>query len=166
MKIQIYITGRSYHLGNDYPDQLDLPDGATVAAALKTLEIFERDQIVQSAASLGEMAAAKMAPWEEKYGIVGQVRSLGLLLGVSFRHPDKGGDDIHIARSVRDEMLRQGVWAICDFERQVRLYPALNMNEGILLEGLAVMEAAIEYVERNGVSVGDYPAMPSGNVGF
>jgi 4-aminobutyrate aminotransferase-like enzyme len=139
---------------------------AGCAAALKTLEIFERDQIVQSAASLGEMAAAKMAPWEEKYGIVGQVRSLGLLLGVSFRHPDKGGDDIHIARSVRDEMLRRGVWAICDFERQVRLYPALNMDEGILLEGLAVMEAAIEYVERNGVSVGDYPAMPSGNVGF
>ena len=71
-----------------------------------------------------------------------------------------------MARSVRDEMLKRGVWAICDNERQVRMYPALNMAEDVLLEGLDLMEAAIEQVERNGVTVGDYPPMPSGNVGF
>lgn len=98
--------------------------------------------------------------------MVDQVRTLGLLLGVSFKHPDTDGEYYHVARSVRDEMLLRGVWAICDHECQVRIYPALNMDEKVLLDGLALMEEAIAHVERNGVTVGDYPPMPSGNVGF
>jgi len=35
-----------------------------------------------------------------------------------------------------------------------------------LIEGLDIMEAAIETVERHGPTIGDYPPMPSGNVGF
>jgi hypothetical protein len=35
-----------------------------------------------------------------------------------------------------------------------------------LLQGLDIMEEAIDTVQRKGASVGDYPPMPSGNVGF
>ena len=139
---------------------------AGCAAALKTLEIFERDDITARAELLGQRASDRMSSWEEKYEIVGQVRTLGLLLGVSFKHPDAEGEDYHVARSVRDEMLKRGVWAICDYEPQVRMYPALNMDEQVLLEGLAIVEESIEAVERSGVTVGNYPPMPSGNVGF
>ena len=138
---------------------------AGCAAALKTLEIYERDNILASAEHLARAAAARMAGWQSRYAIVGQVRALGLLIGVSFNAPE-GEDDTHIGRSVRDEMLKRGVWAICENERQVRLYPALNMDEGVLLQGLDAMEEAIDHIERHGVTVGDYPAMPSGNVGF
>ncbi len=136
------------------------------AAALKTLEIYQRDNIVERAASLGEVAAEHMADWPQKYSIVGQVRTLGLLLGVSFNNAAEEGEEYATARSVRDQMLRRGVWAICDHERQVRMYPALNMDEAVLLEGLAKMEESIEHVQRHGPTVGDYPPMPSGNVGF
>ncbi|MYE86424.1 MAG: aspartate aminotransferase family protein, partial [Gammaproteobacteria bacterium] len=71
-----------------------------------------------------------------------------------------------VARSVRDEMLKRGVWAICDNEPQVRLYPALNMAPEVLLHGLDLMAEAIDQVERQGPTVGDYPPLPSGNVGF
>jgi hypothetical protein len=46
------------------------------------------------------------------------------------------------------------------------MYPALNMDPGVLLAGLDIMEEAIEAVERKGNRVGNYPPMPSGNVGF
>ena len=138
---------------------------AGCAAALKTLEIYQRDNIVAEAERLGRTAAERMAGWSSRYAIVGQVRALGLLMGVSFNAPE-GEDDDHVGRSVRDEMLKRGVWAICEDERQVRLYPALNIGEDVLLRGLDVMEEAIDFVERHGVTVGDYPAMPSGNVGF
>ena len=69
-------------------------------------------------------------------------------------------------RSVRDAMLRRGVWAICDNEPQVRMYPALNMDLDVLLKALNLMEEAIAEVQQQGVTVGDYPPMPSGNVGF
>ena len=136
------------------------------AAALKTLEIYERDNIVAHAASLAELATQRMAQWEARYDIVGQVRALGLLIGVSFKAVDAGGEAYHVARSVRDEMLRRGVWAICDHEPQVRLYPALNMDPAVLREGLDRMEESIAAVCKQGVTVGDYPPIPSGNVGF
>lgn len=139
---------------------------AGCAAALKTLEIFERDDVIGRAAHLGERAAQRMAEWETKYDIVSQVRGKGLLMGVSFRDEAPDGEEYYVARSVRDEMLKRGVWAICDHEPQVRLYPALTMDESVLLEGLDIMEAAIEQVDRHGVTVGDYPPVPTGNVGF
>ena len=139
---------------------------AGCAAALKTLEIYERDGIVASAAHLGEVAAKRMADWPARYPIVGQVRTLGLLMGVSFKAQEGQEDDLHVARSVRDEMLKRGVWAICEFERQVRMYPALNMDEAVLLRGLDLMEESIDQVQRQGVTVGDHPPMPSGAVGF
>lgn len=46
------------------------------------------------------------------------------------------------------------------------MYPALNMDKDVLLAGLDLMEEAIDAVQRKGVTVGDYPPMPSGNVGF
>ena len=137
---------------------------AGCAAALKTLEIIRRDQVLDHAQGLAELAAKAMADWETRFEIVSQVRGLGLLMAVSFQQPGQNG--IHIARSVRDEMLRRGVWALCDFQPQVRMYPALNMSPEVFKSGLAVMEAAIAAVARDGPKVGDYPPMPSGNVGF
>ncbi|NCF16654.1 MAG: aminotransferase class III-fold pyridoxal phosphate-dependent enzyme [Haliea sp.] len=136
------------------------------AAALKTLEIYERDNVLEHAARLAEAAAARMDGWSERYDIVGEVRILGLLMGVSFRAPEGVEERFHVARSVRDGMLRRGVWAICDNDPEVRMYPALNMDEAVMLQGLDRMEEAIAEVERDGVTVGDYPPMPSGNVGF
>ena len=87
-------------------------------------------------------------------------------MGVSFLAPEGTEERFYVARSVRDELLRRGVWAICDNEPQIRMYPALNMDEANLREGLDRMEESIDEVQRRGVTVGDYPPMPSGNVGF
>ena len=136
------------------------------AAALKTLEIYERDNVLEHAGRLAAAASERMSGWPERYDIVTEVRALGLLIGVSFRTDDPVDERYYLARSVRDAMLRRGVWAICDQEPQIRLYPALNMDPDVLLQGLDRMEEAIAEVQREGVSVGDYPPMPSGNVGF
>ena len=139
---------------------------AGCAAALKTLEIYERDNILAQATHLAEVAAARMADWPARYDIVGEVRTLGLLMGVSFVAPEQVEESFYVGRSVRNEMLKRGVWAICDNEPQVRMYPALNMDEAVLLRGLDLMEESIDDIQRKGVTVGDYPPMPSGNVGF
>ncbi len=141
---------------------------AGCAAAIKTLEIFERDGIVEQARRLGEIAMEIMRNWE-RYDIVRQVRGNGLLLGVSFRtprHETAQGKDWWTARAVRGEMLENGVWAISNHEDTIRLYPALNMKEDVLREGLEVMEAAIVRVQRGVSTEGDGAAYPSGVAGF
>ena len=141
---------------------------AGCAAAIKTLEIYERDGIVAHAKTLGDMAYEIMSGWEH-HAVVGQIRCSGLLMGVSFKatkqlHPD--AEDWWAARAVRGEMLERGVWAISDHEDTIRLYPALNMDEATLREGLAIMEEAIERVANGCAIEGDGSAYPSGVSGF
>ncbi|MEJ2603288.1 MAG: aminotransferase class III-fold pyridoxal phosphate-dependent enzyme, partial [Gammaproteobacteria bacterium] len=138
---------------------------AGCAAGLKTLEIFERDDIVGHAARLGTMAADIMQGWK-RYEIVGEIRTDGLLMGVGFRSPNEGEKDWWYARAVRSRMLDRGVWAISDRESAIRLYPALNMQEEVLREGLEIMEEAIAHVNEHGQDYGDSPAWPTGVAGF
>src|SRR6185503_765577 len=51
------------------------------AAALATLDVLEREAI-QNAATVGSYMLEKMKPWEQKYGVVGEVRGRGLMIGV------------------------------------------------------------------------------------
>ena len=144
---------------------------AGCAAGLKTLEIFQRDNIVAQAASLAELAERRMSGWDEQYEIVSEVRCLGLLMGISFTHPnsDQMGDDYDdswVARTVRNEMLINGVWAICDTEPTVRMYPALNMDQQTFMQALDIIESAIQTVEKGAELVGDYPPIPGGVTGF
>jgi acetylornithine/succinyldiaminopimelate/putrescine aminotransferase len=141
---------------------------AGCAAAIRTLEIFERDHIVAHAKRLGNIAAGIMREWDQ-YSIVRQTRGLGLLLGVSFGKPasaDADEEDWWTARAVRGRMLENGVWAISDQQDTIRLYPALNMDESVLREGLQIMEDAIRHVEEQGHTEGDTAAYPSGVSGF
>jgi 4-aminobutyrate aminotransferase-like enzyme len=141
---------------------------AGCAAAIRTLEIFERDHVVAHAKRLGDIAAGIMRKWEA-FGIVREARGNGLLLGVSFGKPESAGADEKdwwTARAVRGMMLENGVWAICDRQDTIRLYPALNMAEAVLREGLEIMESAIRHVEKHGHTEGDAPAFPTGVAGF
>jgi len=46
------------------------------------------------------------------------------------------------------------------------MYPALNMDEANLREGLEIMHAAIRQVNDQGHNLGDSPAWPTGVAGF
>jgi acetylornithine/succinyldiaminopimelate/putrescine aminotransferase len=131
---------------------------AGCAAGIKTLELYERLHLVEKAAHLGRVASEIMRRWEQ-YGIVRQVRGNGLLLGVGF-------SDWMVARAVRDQMLKLGVWAISDREDAIRMYPALNVDEAVLREGLDIMHNAIRHVDEHGQDVGDSPPWPTGGAGF
>jgi acetylornithine/succinyldiaminopimelate/putrescine aminotransferase len=58
------------------------------------------------------------------------------------------------------------VWAISDRQDCIRMYPALNMDEANLREGLEIMHAAIRQVNDKGHDLGDSPAWPTGVAGF
>jgi acetylornithine/succinyldiaminopimelate/putrescine aminotransferase len=84
-------------------------------------------------------------------------------MGVSFQSPTEDQEDWWFARAIRSRMLENGVWGISDKEVNIRLYPALNMDEAVLRDGLARMEEAISHVERHGQDIGDSPLLPTGS---
>ena len=102
-----------------------------------------------------------MSKWES-YDVVRQVRGNGLLMGVSFQSPVEDEEHMWYARAIRSRMLANGVWAISDSEDNIRMYPALNMADETLLDGLDIMEEAIAHVNEHGQDVGDSPMFPTG----
>lgn len=123
---------------------------AGCAAALKTLEIYKRDNVVENARAMGEIARERMKDWAQKYSIVGEVRSLGLLMCANIVDPATGEPSTNWGMSVGDEALRRGAFVVNDHENTVRLYPSLVIEEKTLLDGLDIVEAAIAHVDKNG----------------
>ncbi len=143
------------HSGSTYAGS---PAGC--AAALKTLELYERENIVERTKIVGERVMARLREWPEKFEIVGQVRGLGLLLGASIVDRDTRKPSKELALQVYYEALRHGAWIINDNEGNVRLYPALNIDEKVLDDGLSAVEEALSDVEKN-YRLNKYPAYPT-----
>ena len=53
-----------------------------VEAALATLEVFKAERLVENARRLGKKAVKRLLEMKEKYEIVGDVRGMGLFIGV------------------------------------------------------------------------------------
>jgi 4-aminobutyrate aminotransferase-like enzyme len=134
---------------------------AGCAAGLKTIEIIQRDRLVERAAEVGKTVLKRMKNWEQRFGIVGQVRGRGFCLGASIVNKDTGKPDVGVALAVANEALKRGAWLIWDSEPQIRLYPALNTAEEIIDQGLTVTEEALEAVDA-GYQPSDYPFWTTG----
>lgn len=53
------------------------------AAALKTIEIMERDRLADRALELGKLCTERFLTWK-KYGVIGDVRGVGAMMGIEF----------------------------------------------------------------------------------
>jgi hypothetical protein len=70
---------------------------------------------------------------------VGHVPSLGLLMSVSFSHPEARMDH-WMSRGMRSIMLRNDAYLICDdAEVAARRYPPLTMEASVLRDALEIM---------------------------
>jgi 4-aminobutyrate aminotransferase len=53
-----------------------------IAAALATLDVIERDGLLRNTEEVGKHMLRRMADWPTKHKLVGEVRGLGLMIGV------------------------------------------------------------------------------------
>ncbi|HVO79384.1 MAG TPA: acetyl ornithine aminotransferase family protein [Terriglobales bacterium] len=53
-----------------------------IAAAMATLDVIERENLMQNATNVGNHMLKRMADWPRKYRLVGDVRGRGLMVGV------------------------------------------------------------------------------------
>src|SRR5436190_11216381 len=53
-----------------------------IAAALATLDVIEREGLLQNATEVGNHMLKRMADWPKKHALVGDVRGRGLMIGV------------------------------------------------------------------------------------
>lgn len=122
---------------------------AGCAAALKTIEIIYRDNLLEKVTKYGEEALKYMSEWPEKYEIIVDSRGIGYFLATSIETGRGDEADIELAKRIFIEAKRFGVWTIWDDEPHIRIYPPLNMELDLLLDGLEKLEKAIAKVEKD-----------------
>jgi 4-aminobutyrate aminotransferase-like enzyme len=120
---------------------------AGCAAALKTIEIIYRDNILDKVSKNGEEALKIMREWVDKYNVIGDARGVGYLLGVEVITGLEEKIDEEIARRIFVEATKYGVRGVWDEEPTIRIYPPLNITKELLHEGLQRFEEAIKKIE-------------------
>lgn len=117
------------------------------AAALKAIELIERDDLCRRAVHLGGLACERLKQMQDKHDIIGDVRGLGAMLAMEFVADRKTRQPLDAAKTVAivQDMARNGVLSIrCGlYSNGLRFLFPLVMTEAQLHEGMDVVEAAI-----------------------
>jgi len=79
------------------------------AAALANIEFMEKESLSARATETGEYAMAKLRKLKKHNPLIGEVRGLGLMIGVELIKDEKLTPATSEADAIRDALLRQGV---------------------------------------------------------
>ncbi|MBI4416279.1 MAG: acetyl ornithine aminotransferase family protein [Euryarchaeota archaeon] len=114
------------------------------AAALATLDVIERERLLERATRLGEHMHRRLEEMRGKYEVMGDNRGRGLMRATEFVS-DQGSRKP--APNVRDaivqDALKRGLILLPAGTAAIRYIPALNIPEEFLDKGLDILEAAI-----------------------
>ncbi len=120
-----------------------------IAAALATMDVLEREGI-RNAEAVGNHILRRIKPWVEKHPMVGDVRGMGLMLGVEIVKEKKTKAMAHDERDrIVDLAFERGVLFLGAGETSIRVVPPLIVTEEQADIALDVLEECIGIVESS-----------------
>jgi 4-aminobutyrate aminotransferase len=113
------------------------------AAVVAVIETMRKERIADRAAALGKQVMERALRWQAVTPALGDVRGLGLMIGLEFMNGD--APDADFVQRVRHSALGRGLLTLnCGIDDNViRVMPPLNIPEDDLHAGLDILEAAI-----------------------
>jgi 4-aminobutyrate aminotransferase len=118
-----------------------------VEAGLATLDVMKSEHLMENAKKLGAKAKKRFLEMKEKYEIVGDVRGMGLFVGIEIVKNKKAkvrGDAE--AKEIIDYCFNHGLLVIIAGRNTLRFIPPLNITEDVMDEGLDILEEGIAAV--------------------
>ncbi len=115
-----------------------------IAAALATLDILEREGL-SNAATVGAEMMARAKSWLSRYGIVGDVRGRGLMIGIEMIEDRQSRRPASELRDrIVDMAFERGVLLLGCGENSLRLSPSLLVKSEEAIIAMDVLEECIE----------------------
>jgi 4-aminobutyrate aminotransferase / (S)-3-amino-2-methylpropionate transaminase / 5-aminovalerate transaminase len=119
------------------------------AAALEVIGQIEREGLLERAQAIGKTLMARLMEFQERFQLIGDVRGLGAMVAMelvadrSTKAPAK-----EAATRIIEECYTQGLIVLKagTYDNVVRLLPPLTIDEGLLEEGLSLIEKALATV--------------------
>lgn len=129
-----------------YTSHVSDPLGAEVSLAV--LQVLERERLVERANVMGAYLRQRMADLQQKYEAIGDIRGLGLLLGVELVKDRQSRDPAHelgalttqkcfekgLSMNIRRRPERGAVW---------RIAPPLTVSESEIDQASEILEGAL-----------------------
>jgi 4-aminobutyrate aminotransferase/(S)-3-amino-2-methylpropionate transaminase len=116
------------------------------AAALAVMDQIEREGLLERAERIGGLMVERLDEMAGRQEAVGEVRGRGAMVAVELV-ADRGTKEpaTGIAGRVIEECYRQGVIVLKagTYDNVIRLLPPLTIDEGLLDEGLSVLDKAL-----------------------
>src|SRR5271167_1629614 len=120
----------------------------SIAAALATMDILEREAIA-NAARVGELMFDRLRSWPQRFGIVGEVRGRGLMIGIEIVKDQQSRE---VAGAWRDRIVElafgRGLLILGCGETSIRLAPPLIVNEHETSIALDILEECVALAEQ------------------
>jgi len=121
-----------------------------IAAALATLDVIEREGLLQNAAEVGHHMLRRMADWPSKHKLVGDVRGRGLMIGVEIVKDKKTKEH---GAAERDRIVQlafeRGILFLGCGPSTIRIAPPLIVNKDEVEVAMDVLEETISIVEKS-----------------
>ena len=121
----------------------------SVAAGLATLDVIEREKLLQNSTEVGNHMLKRMADWPSKHKFVGDVRGRGLMIGVEIvkdQHTKEYG------AAERDRIVQaafeRGILFLGCGPSTIRVAPPLIVTKGEADAALDALEDSLDLVEK------------------
>ena len=113
------------------------------AAAVAVIETMRSERLPDRAAALGKRVLERLRGWRDEFSVVGDVRGLGLMIGIEFMRDGKPAPDI--VTGVQRRCLERDLLVLsCGIDGNViRLLPPLTIDEHELDRGLDILEQSV-----------------------
>jgi 4-aminobutyrate aminotransferase len=110
-----------------------------------TIQAIRDENLLENARLRGGQLVTGLRHLQEQYPVIGDVRGLGLMVGVEFRDaqgkPDKptAKEIVHACLDRKLMLLTCGPW-----DNTIRFIPPLVVSQGQIQEGLEIFSAALK----------------------
>lgn len=116
------------------------------AAAVASIKVLKEENLPENAARLGKKLLNRLQELKEKHPCIGDVRGLGLMVGVELVQPGSRIPHTAKAKAVQKACVDDGMLILTcgSYENVIRWIPPLVINEDHLDEALSIFEGALK----------------------
>jgi 4-aminobutyrate aminotransferase len=118
------------------------------AAALATIDVIEREGLLDHAAEMGEYLMDALQEMQMRHPTIGDVRGKGLMIGVEFVLDQQSKEPARdLSEDITQRAFRKGLLLLPCGVSTIRVSPALNIPSALVDEALDIFEEAITEAE-------------------
>jgi len=110
-------------------------------AALAVLRAIQKEKLLANAKNSGDYLFLKLNELKDRYGIIKEVRGLGLMAGIELNIDGK---------TIVEKCIEKGLLINCTHDKVLRLMPALNITKKEIDKAVSILEDVLKGTDLHG----------------